>query len=91
MKLTAVPAPIATELATESGVITKEALAFYEQLPGLTPDEGINLLDDLRNRRSWNMQTYLACAEGLDYARPADIDENRLGPNWAGHMDMGKD
>jgi len=72
MKLTSLPAHIVTWLATESGVITNEAVAFYEQLPGLTEADALNLLDNLRERRNWNMATYMACAEGLDYARPHD-------------------
>jgi len=69
---------IVDRLATEEHVIEKDVRAFSEQLAGLTVDEGIVLLDDLRDRRSWNMPTYMAAVEVLDAARQQPGDKGEV-------------
>jgi len=64
---------IVSLLAHEEGVITKDILAFQEGLSGLTEAQAMCLMDDLRNRRSWNMQTFMAAVEVLDTARSESL------------------
>ena len=68
-KLVNPPQELIDRLATEEHVIERDVRSFSTQLNGLTVDEGIVLLDDLKDRRSWNMPTYMACVEVLDAAR----------------------
>lgn len=64
------PAEVMDFLSREEGVATGDVVGFLQQLAGLTEDQGIALLNRMTFDRSWNMATHLACAEGLDYARP---------------------
>lgn len=69
-KLIAPPQELVTALSTEQGVATADVASFSTRLSGLTEAEALNMLDDLSFRRSWNMETRMAAAEIVDYARP---------------------
>lgn len=68
-RLVTPPAHVVETLSQEEGVATGDVVGFFNQLEGLTEEQGIALLNRMTFDRSWNSATFMAAAEGLDYAR----------------------
>lgn len=70
------PEEVIVALSTEEGVATKDVVSFLNGIKGLTEVEALVVMDTLSFRKSWNMATRMACAEGIDYARTQEGSRN---------------
>ena len=69
MRLVNPPADVVDRLATEPNVVTMDVVTVLSNIDGLTEDEAMIYIDNVKNLRGWNLDTYMACIEGLAEAR----------------------
>lgn len=70
-RLSSPPESLVDTLSAEPGVQSSELRMALERIVGLTVDEALALVDELRHVRRWSIDTFMAAAECIDAARPA--------------------